>query len=453
MPSLASTAATLAPSGDTSGPRMYGLIEKLYPICRSITGDGVRQTLRILAEQIPLTVHEIPSGTQVCDWTVPKEWNIRDAYVKNSQGDRVIDFRQHSLHVVSYSIPVRRRMPFTELKAHLHTLPDHPDWVPYRTSYYTPDWGFCLSHREYLALREETYEVVIDSSLEPGSLTYGELLLPGETPSEVLVSCHICHPSLCNDNLSGIAVAVFLARHLAEVRRRYSYRFVFVPGTIGSLTWLAGHEDGLQNIKHGLVLANLGDRGAFTYKKSRRGDAFVDRAMAQVLRHSGEDYRLVDFSPFGYDERQYCSPGFDLPVGCFMRTPEQTRPEYHTSADDLTFVNSECLAGSLEACKSLVTILERDAVYLNTSPKGEPQLGRRGIYRSMGGPDLETESLALLWMLAYSDGRHALIDIAERSMLPFRTLDKAAATLLEHGLLTPFAAGRASATQEYAGLI
>jgi len=424
---------------DAAGREMFELIEALYPICRSITGDGVRQTLRLLAERFPLMIHEVPTGTQVLDWTVPKEWNIRDAYVKDSRGNRVVDFRKSNLHVVSYSVPIRRRVPIEELREHLHTLPEHPDWIPYRTSYYTENWGFCLNYTQYLALREKEYDVLIDSSLAEGRLTYGELLLAGETTDEVLISCHVCHPSLCNDNLSGIAVAALLAEHLGRTRRRYSYRFLFVPGTIGALTWLSAHEAELHKIKHGLVLANLGDRGPFTYKKSRRGNAEVDRAMAHVLRHCGEDYHVAEFSPYGYDERQYCSPGFDLPVGCFMRTPEQTRPEYHTSADDLTFIRPERLAASLENCKSLVAIFEQNAAYLNTHPKGEPQLGRRGIYRKLGGPDLETGNLALLWMLSFSDGRSSVLDIAERSGLPFRTVQTAATTLLEHGLLTQLA--------------
>ena len=437
--SPASKAEAASQDVETVGREMFRLVETLYPVCRSITGNGVRETLRILSERIPLTAHEVPTGTQVLDWTVPKEWNIRDAYVKDLRGNRVIDFRKSNLHVVSYSVPVHRTVPLEELKKHLHTLPERPDWIPYRTSYYAEDWGFCVSYRQYLALRESEYEVAIESSLAPGHLTYGELALAGDTPDEVLISCHICHPSLCNDNLSGIATAVFLADYLRQVPRKHSYRFLFVPGTIGSLTWLARHEAELPNVKHGLVLANLGDRGPFTYKKSRRGNAEVDRAMAHVLRHGEQPYQVVDFSPYGYDERQYCSPGFDLPVGCFMRTPEQTRPEYHTSADDLSFIEPERLAESLECCKSLMAILERNAVYLNTHPKGEPQLGRRGLYRNVGGPDLEADNFALLWMLNLSDGRHSVLDIAERSGLRFETVRNAASRLLEHGLLAPIA--------------
>ncbi len=420
---------------ERAGLDMYELIEALYPICRSITGNGVRETLRILSERIPLSIHEVPTGTRVLDWTVPREWNIRDAYIKDSLGNKVVDFRRSNLHVVNYSVPVRATLTLSELKPHLRTLPDLPDWVPYRTSYYTESWGFCLSHRQYLSLRDERYEVVIDSSLEPGHLTYGELLLTGDTPDEVLISCHVCHPSLCNDNLSGIAVAVSLAEHLSTRQRKYTYRFLFVPGTIGSLTWLSMHEGSVIAVKHGVVLANLGDDGPFTYKRSRMGHATVDRAMTEVLRHSGEDHTVVDFTPYGYDERQYCSPGFNLPVGCFMRTPESARPEYHTSADDLTFVHPNRLAASLDICKELVAVFEEDGTYRNTHPKGEPQLGRRGIYRALGGPDLETDNLALLWVLNQSDGNHSVLDIAERSGLPFATVRKAVSVLREHGLL------------------
>jgi aminopeptidase-like protein len=326
-------------------------------------------------------------------------------------------------------------MSLNELKKHLHTLPQQPEWIPYRTSYYREDWGFCLSHHQYMNLPEDEYEVCIDSTLRPGSLTYGELVLPGESREEVLISCHICHPSLCNENLSGIAVATFLAQRLAAARRRYCYRFLFVPGTIGAITWLAQHADTVDNIKHGLILANLGDSGGFTYKKSRRGDAEIDRVVAHILRHVGSKYQIVEFSPYGYDERQYCSPGFNLPVGCFMRTPEEQRPEYHTSADNLEYVKVDSLASSLLACSSIIDALENNFTYINLSPNCEPQLGKRGIYRAVGGPNLDLGTLSMLWVLNLSDGSHNLLDIAERSGLPFEVVQKASATLLEHGLL------------------
>ena len=299
---------------------------ELFPICRSITGNGVRQTLQILKKHIPLEICNVPTGTRVFDWTVPREWNITDAYVKNSRGERVIDFRRSNLHVVNYSVPIKRRMSLAELRPHLFTLPDKPDWIPYRTSYYHENWGFCLSHNQLMRLPDEEYEVCIDSSLEPGFLTYGEYLLPGEISDEVLISCHVCHPSLANDNLSAIAVVPFLAKHLSSVKHRYSYRFLFIPGTIGSITWLSQHEAHTSRIKHGLVLASVGAGDKFTFKKSRRGDTEIDQAVGNVLRHSGSSYDIVDFLPYGYDERQFCSPGFNLPVGCLMENTERTFP-------------------------------------------------------------------------------------------------------------------------------
>ena len=418
------------------GEELYSLIRELYPICRSITGAGFRETIAHISKEIPLEVHEVPSGTQVFDWTVPKEWNIRDAYVKNTRGERIIDFRSHNLHVVNYSVPVHRKMSLAELRAHLHTLPDHPDWIPYRTSYYKENWGFCLSHNQLQTMREDEYEVCIDSALENGSLTYGECYLPGESPAEVLISCHACHPSLCNDNLSSVAVATFLAKYLGGVRLRYSYRFLFIPGTIGAITWLSQNEDHVKAIQHGLVLTCVGDRGHITYKKSRRGNAEIDRAVAHVLKHSGRKYDIEDFAPYGYDERQYCSPGFNLPVGCFMRTPHGKFREYHSSADNLELMDPASLAHSLMTCLSVFSVLENNRWYCNQNPKCEPQLGRRGLYRAMGGNrDEKLQETAMLWVLNQSDGDHSLLDIAERSELAFDTVHNAASALLRHGLL------------------
>ena len=413
---------------------------ELYPICRSITGNGVRETLRIIGKHIPIEIHNVPTGTQAFDWTVPKEWNIKDAYVKNLRGERVIDFQRSNLHVVNYSIPIRKRVSLSDLRAHLHTLPDHPAWVPYRTSYYHENWGFCLSHKQLLELNDEEYEVCIDSSLEPGFLTYGECFLPGATSDEVLISCHVCHPSLANDNLSGIAVAVFLAKHLISMERRYSYRFLFIPGTIGSITWLSQHEAEASRIKHGLVLASVGAGDQFTYKKSRRGNADIDRATLNVLHHRGNSYNALEFSPYGYDERQFCSPGFDLPVGCFMRTPNGQFPEYHTSADNLDFVQPSLLAESFEVGVSILHLLENNGTYMNQNPKCEPQLGKRGLYRAIGGVESRVDELAMLWVLNLSDGKHSLLDIAERSGSAFAIIKRAADALLEHALLKPIAA-------------
>ena len=417
---------------------MYDLAAELFhqEICRSITGPGVRETLARLKEHVPLEVHEVPTGTRVFDWCVPKEWHVRDAYIKDPSGRRIVDFRRSNLHVVSYSVPVRATMSLEELKSHLHTLPEHPDWVPYRTSYYREDWGFCLSYRQFLALEPGEYEVSIDATLEDGSLTYGELLLAGQSREEMLVSCHVCHPSLANDNLSGIAVATYLAKHVAELDRRYSYRFLFIPGTIGAITWLSRNEARVGDVKHGLVLALVGDAGPSTYKRSRRGDAEIDRAVAHVLKHSGGDYVLAQFDPYGYDERQFCSPGFNLPVGCLMRTPHGRYPEYHTSADNLDLVKPEHLADSWAKCVAIVDLLENNRTYLNQNPKCEPQLGKRGLYRALGGQPNQAETeQAMFWVLSFSDGSHSLVDIAERSGLPFDVVKQAASLLLEHHLL------------------
>ncbi len=418
------------------GEAMFVLIRELYPICRSITGEGLRRTLRLIQRQIPVCLSEVPTNTRVFDWTVPKEWNIRDAWVKNSRGERVIDFQRSNLHVVNYSTPVRQKMSLAELKPHLHTLPGHPDWIPYRTSYYKETWGFCLTHNQFLSLAEDEYEVSIDSTLAPGSLTYAELFLPGDFPEEILISCHACHPSLCNDNLSGLAVATHLAGHLAQVSHRYSYRFLFIPGTIGSITWLSRNEDVIPRIRHGLVLSCLGDRGGFSYKRSRQGHAEIDRAVAHAMKQSGVPHQVQDFSPYGYDERQYCSPAFDLPVGRLSRTSHGCFPEYHTSADNLDFVRPECLAESLRVCLEIFALIENNRTFLNLNPKCEPHLGKRGLYRSIGGfPDAGAMEMAMLWVLNLSDGGHTLLDIAERANLPLEALLRAVETLREHDLL------------------
>jgi aminopeptidase-like protein len=425
-------------SGDI-GQAMYQLIAELYPICRSITGNGFRETLNILRRFVPLQVRQVPTGTQVFDWTVPKEWNIKDAYIKNSKGERVVDFKKSNLHVVGYSVPVEARLPLSELADHLFTLPEHPDWIPYRTSYYKENWGFCLSHKQFLELKDDTYEVCINSSLEEGHLTYGEYYLQGDQTDEVLISCHACHPSLCNDNLSGVALATSLAQHLSTVSRRYSYRFLFIPGTIGSITWLFFNEPQVSRIRHGLVVTGVGDKGKSTYKRSRRGDAEIDRAVIHVLKHSNTDYEIQDFIPYGYDERQYCSPGFDLPVGCLMRTPYGRYPEYHTSADNLDLVRPEYLADSFSKYLDVLDVLENNKRYLNKNPKCEPQLGKRGLYEATGGrSDEKISQMAMLWVLNLSDGHHTLLDIADRSGLGFDLVKSVADLLVQHNLLREY---------------
>lgn len=418
------------------GIEMYQLVSELYPICRSILGNGLRETLNVVKGHIPLEVHEVPSGTQVFDWIVPREWNIRDAYVKNSKGERIIDFRKSNLHVVSYSVPIKKKLSLEQLKPHLFTLPQYPEWVPYRTSYYKESWGFCLSHNQFLDLKDEEYEVCIDASLEDGHLTYGEYYLKGEKTDEVLIFSHTCHPSLCNDNLSGVVLATFLAKYLSQLSLRYSYRFLFAPGCIGSITWLCLNEAHVSRIKHGLVVACVGDQGKSTYKRSRQGDAEIDKAVVHVLKHSGKDYGIVNFSPYGYDERQFCSPAFNLPMGCFMRTPHGSFAEYHTSADNLNFVQPRFLADSFSKCLSVLHVLENNKTFINQNPKCEPQLGKRGLYGSIGGQtDRRINELAMLWVLNLSDGSHSLLDISERSDLEFGLVKNAADKLLQQSLL------------------
>lgn len=421
---------------DEIGRQMHELMSELYPICRSITGEGFRQTQNILKENIPLEIYEVPTGMEVFDWRVPKEWHIKDAYIKNSIGKKVVDFKRSNLHVISYSLPVRRKMSLKELREHLLTLPEHPDWIPYRTSYYKENWGFCLSHNDFLNLKEDTYEVVIDSTLEDGHLNYGECYLKGQSCEEILISTHACHPSLCNDNLSGIVLSTFLAKYISRLTPRYSYRFLFIPGGIGSIVWLCLNEDKVANIKHGFVVACVGDPGSFTYKKSRQGNAEIDQAAINVMKHSSSDYKVIDFSPYGYDERNYCSPGFDLPVGSLTRSTHGQFSQYHSSADCLDFVQPKCLAKSLQMYLSVINVLENNMRYINLVLKGEAQLGKRGLYGMMGGLQKRPEEeLPLLWVLNMSDGNHSLLDISDRSKLDFDVIKKAAYVLCEHRLL------------------
>jgi aminopeptidase-like protein len=424
-----------------NSPDMLSLIRELYPICRSITGDGVRQTLKVLQEYAPLEIVEVPTATKVLDWQVPREWNVRQAYIARLDGTRVIDFAAHNLHIVNYSIPIDRTVGIEELRGHLHVIADRPDWIPYRTSYYSENWGFCLTQRQFDGLTDASYRVVIDSSLKDGHLTYGELLVPGRSDETVLVSTHVCHPSLANDNLSGIAVAVSLAQYIRSMEPRCNYRFLFIPGTIGSVTWLALNEHKIGSITHGLVLSCLGDRGSMTYKQSRRGDAAIDRIVAHVFKHDEGNGRVVPFVPFGYDERQYCSPGYDLPVGCLMRTGPGKYPEYHTSADNPDLLSGESLAHSLATLQRIIGVIEGNVVTRNNKPKGEPQLGRRGLYRVLGGQSsVEDAQMALLWVLNLSDGQHSLLDIAERAEMPFAAIRAAADALCATDLLSLVAA-------------
>jgi len=431
-----------SPGSEHPGGQMYDLIKELYPVCRSITGNGVRYTLERIAQRIPLTVHEVPSGTPVFDWAVPREWNIEDAYIVTPTGEKIAEFKANNLHVLNYSVPVHKKVMLDELRKHLFSLPAHPDWIPYRTSYYKENWGFCITHNQLESLPDGEYEVFIDSTLEPGHLTYGELFIPGKTDEEVLLSCHVCHPSLCNDNLSGIALTTQLADYLRGRRSRYSYRFLFIPGTIGSITWLALNEARASNIRHGFVVTCVGDGGPFTYKKSRRGTAEIDRAVLHVLRHSRQGFREVDFYPYGYDERQYCSPGFDLAVGSLSRSSHGQYPEYHTSADNLELVKPEYLAESLQTFTDVIDVLENNRTYLNLNPKCEPQLGKRGLYSNVGATaGSKLKEMALLWVLNLSDGQHDLLQIAERSGEPFAEIRDAARALQRCELLKELSPG------------
>jgi aminopeptidase-like protein len=419
-----------------TGQEMYNLMKELFPICRSITGDGVRDTLKIIKKSIPLKINEVPSGTQVFDWMIPKEWNIRDAYIKNSAGKKIVAFKKSNLHVVSYSSPVSKKISLDELKKHLHTLEKYPDWIPYLTSYYNENWGFCMTHNEFEALKEGKYEVFIDSTLKEGSLTYGEFFIKGECDKEILLTSYLCHPSLCNDNLSGIVLLTFLAKYLKGKKLKYSYRFLFIPETIGSITWLSLNEKTVSKIKFGLVITCVGDRGISTYKKTRQGNNILDKIAEKVLTDTEEPYKIIDFFPWGSDERQFSSPGFNIPIGLLMRTPYGQFPEYHTSADNLDFISSNHLSNSLRKYLDIIYIIETDVKFENLNPKCEPHLRKKGLSRISGGqkdPDLTL--LAKFWLLNLSDCTNSLLDISIRSKIHYKKIKKSADLLQECGLL------------------
>lgn len=415
---------------------LMALIERLYPITRSITGDGVRQTLSIMGEHIDIAVHEVPSGTQILDWTVPPEWNIHEAWIKGPDGGVVVDLADSNLHVVGYSTPIHTRLALPELQPHLHSLPDRPHLVPFVNSYYTEAWGFCLRHDRRLALQDGAYEVLIDSTLEPGSLTYGEHVIPGRADDELLISAHVCHPSLANENLSGLAASVELAGRLAAADLRHTVRFVFAPATVGAITWLARNEARVARIVAGLTLTSLADGAPLTYKKTVDGDLTVDVAAQSVLEESGAHHRIIDFYPFGYDERQYNSPGFRAPVGSFMRAIHGQTPEYHTSGDDLGLIDVGRLDEAIDVIEAVIRRVDEARVLRNRAPHGEPQLGRRGIYDAVGGSTIPDFQLAMLWVLNLSDGRRDMRAIARRSSLPLETIEAAADLLVEHDLLS-----------------
>ena len=422
-----------------SGQRMLDLMRELYPICRSITGPGVRDTLQRVSRIAPLTLTEIPTGTPVFDWTIPREWAVTEAWLEHESGRRFADFARSNLHVVGYSVPTDATMTLEELRPRIHTLPKRPDWIPFRSSYYSEDWGFCMSEHERLSMPPGRYRAVIRSRLYEGSLTLAEYVHPGRSEEEVLVFAHTCHPSLCNDNLSGIVVAAELARQLQGLDTHYTYRFVFAPATVGSIAWMATNEARLGRIRHGLVLAMLGDAGPFHYHRSRTGAAAIDRAAAQVLRSWHPDAGTIAFSPWGFDERQFNSPGIKLPVGRLNRALTGQYPQEHTSADALELMSAGALAEAWRTSLRIFEVLEHDRRWLNLSPKGEPQLGRRGLYRTTGGyyDGVADRQMGLLWVLNQSDGETSLLDIAERSGLEFGLLAQCARDLETAGLLAP----------------
>ena len=399
---------------------MYKLMKQLYPLCRSITGNGVRDTLGIIKDITPIVVHEVPSGTKVFDWIVPLEWNIKDAYVKNSKGEKVINFKNNNLHIVSYSEPLNSIINYIELKKHIFTLEKYPDWIPYRTTYYKKDWGFCMKHNDFLMLQNENYEVHIDSELKNGTLTYADLVIKGTSSKEILISTYICHPSMCNDILSGIVLTTYLAKYLLEKQDNYyTYRFVFIPETIGSIIYLSKNLDYLkQNIIGGYVVTCVGDEGEFTYLKTREENQLVDKISLYVLENNCKAFKVRDYITCGSDERQYNYPGVDLNIGSLMKTKYHEFPEYHTSADNFNLVTEKGLNESIDMYKKCISLFEINHYY-KTTTICEPQLGKYGLYNLTGGsPDIyqnKTISGHLISkVLKYCDGKHDLIDISNK---------------------------------------
>ena len=403
---------------EQAGALMHNLMIQLFPICRSITGDGVRETLRILQRHIPLTVYEIPSGTKVFDWTVPKEWNIRDAFVLDPQGRKIIDFKKNNLHVLGYAVPINTIVTFSELQEHLYSLEGQPDAIPWVTSVYEERWGFCLAHSERLKLQPGDYRVFIDSELKNGSLTLGEMIIPGVSSKEIFISTYICHPSMANNELSGPVVATMLAKWLASRPRRFTYRIIFIPETIGSITYLSRNLEVMkQNIAAGFNLTCVGDDRAYSFLPSRNGSTLADKVALNILRFKHPNFKAYSFLERGSDERQYCSPGIDLPVVSLMRTKYREFPEYHTSLDNLDLVTPAGLQGSFDLHRECIELLERNRVY-KTSCLGEPQLGKRGLYPTIATKDSYPQVIDILNVLAYADGTNDLIDISNKIQVP-----------------------------------
>ena len=418
------------------GDRIYKLAVELFPLCRSITGNGVRETLKRIRRELPdLRIHEVPSGTRCFDWTVPPEWNITDAFIIDPDGNKLADFQKSNLHVVGYSVPVDKTISREQLEAHLHSIPDQPDAVPYVTSYYEERWGFCLTHRQRERLKPGQYRVFIGSTLEPGSLTYGELIVPGKSEDEVFLSTYICHPSLANNELSGPTVTTYLAKWISGLRqRRYTYRIVFVPETIGSITYLSHNLDHLKrHVVAGFNVTCVGDERSYSYVPSRAGDTLADRVALYVLKHLAPDFVQYTYLDRGSDERQYCSPGVDLPVASVMRTKYREYPEYHTSKDDLTLISPSGLFGGYEALRHCLLCIEHNET-LQVTVLGEPQMGKRGMYKT-GSKGRDAGLRKIMNLLAYCDGRQDLLSVAETIGEPMWELSDVVSMLKEEGLL------------------
>lgn len=417
------------------GQEMHALMAELFPICRSITGNGVRETLRVIRGHIPLTIFEVSSGTKVFDWTVPQEWNITDAYVQDESGKKVVDFQKSNLHVVGYSVPVNKTVSLGELQEHLYSLEDQPDAIPYVTSYYKERWGFCIQHSLRQKLSQGRYRVVIDSELKNGHLTYGELIIPGDTDEEVFLSTYVCHPSMANNELSGPVVTTMLAKWISAKPRRYTYRIIFIPETIGSITYLSRHLSLMkEKVIAGYNITCVGDDRAYSYLPSRHGATLADKAALNVLTFKHPNFIRYSFLERGSDERQYCSPGIDLPVASVMRSKYREYPEYHTSLDNLDFVTPAGLQGGFSVLRDCIELLERNRVYQATC-LGEPQLGRRGLFPTVGTKDTHRMVADLINFLAYADGTHDLMDICNILRVPAWRLYPVVDSLLTEGLI------------------
>ena len=426
------------------GEDMLALAKELFPICRSLSGEGVRQTLRILRREMPeMVVHEVPSGTRCFDWTTPKEWNIRDAYILDPDGRKIVDFQQSNLHVVGYSLPVDRELSLEDLQAHLHSMPEQPDVIPYVTSYYAERWGFCISDRQRRALAPGRYRVFIDADLSPGVLNYGEVLLPGASEKEIFLSTYVCHPSMANNELSGPVVTTALINWVRRNSdRRYSYRAVFIPETIGSIAYLSRHLDLLkERVVAGFVVTCVGDDRAYSYVPSRLGGTLADRVALHTLGHLAPHFQSFTYLDRGSDERQYCSPGVDLPVVSVMRSKYGTYPEYHTSADDFSLVTASGLAGAFSVIQRCIECIEGNRK-LEVTVCGEPQLGARGLYPTLSTREsVQQDVKTMMDLIAYCDGDHSLLDVAERLGVPMWELFDIAGKLCDAGLLKTVAAG------------